>query len=99
MVGLYRRIDVRPQGQLSVRRHRLILSVSSYTAGMELLGPILFIRDSAWENQVWGLIFAIVLVSGMLSVFIKPRLWSALLAIFSVLGWLFLGMIGAGIDV
>jgi hypothetical protein len=76
-----------------------IFAVAVDTLGMELLGPILFIRDSVWANQVWGVIFAVLLISGMLSVLIKPRWWSALLAIFSVLGWLFLGNIGAGTNV
>lgn len=62
------------------------------------LGPILFLRDVAWENQVWGIVFCLLLIPGMLAPLVKPSWWAAGIGLLSVLGWLFLGMIGMSID-
>jgi len=63
-----------------------------------LLGPLVFIRDTAPPNQITGLIFLLILAPMILSFPIRPRAWSAFLAICGLMLWFFIGVIGEGID-
>jgi hypothetical protein len=64
-----------------------------------LLGPVLFVRDAAPANQVWGVVLCLVLIPGMLVGMLRPRDWSIALALLAALAWCFFGVIGAGIGV
>ena len=63
-----------------------------------LLGPILFIQDVATENQAWGIGLSLLLAPCILTGIVRPRPWSIVLGVFAALAWLFLGVLGWGID-
>jgi hypothetical protein len=65
---------------------------------LPLLGPILLIRDVAWENQITGVVACLLLVACMAVALLRPRLWTIGLAGLAGLAWLLIGVIGAGID-
>jgi hypothetical protein len=65
---------------------------------MVLLGPILFIRDVAWENQATGVVACLLLAPVMLLPIFRPRPWSFGAAGLAAFAWLGLGIIGMGID-
>ena len=62
-----------------------------------LLGPILFALDVVPENQVAGIGLCLALIPCLLSVIIRPRLWSLALSVLAGMAWLFLGVVGLGI--
>lgn len=64
-----------------------------------LLGPFLWVRDGAWENQLTGVILALVLFACICSVLLRPRIWTAVLSILGIIGWLVVGIVGLGISV
>ena len=66
--------------------------------GNFLWGPLYFILDVAPENQISGWILLLICAMAILSYPLRPRTWSAILALLGVLAWLFFGLIGAGID-
>ena len=63
-----------------------------------LLGPILFMLDVAPENQAWGVALCLLLAPCILIGLVRPRRWSILLAVAATLAWLFLGVVGEGIN-
>ena len=63
-----------------------------------LLGPITFIRDVSWENQLTGIVACALLVPCMAIGVLRPRWWSLLAAIIALGVWLFMGEIGLGIN-
>lgn len=63
-----------------------------------LLGPILFILDVSPVNQMQGYRFTVLLISCMAVLPLRPRWWSLVLAILAAMAWLFLGVVGDGID-
>ena len=63
-------------------------------------GPLYFIFDVAWENQLTGIVIAAICIAFMSSILVFPK--RPITLVFFVLGcvlWLFSGMIGRGIDV
>lgn len=66
---------------------------------MTLWGPILFVLDVAPANKVFGAVACVVLIPCMLLWAVRPKFWSVVLAAAAALVWLFLGAVGAGIDV
>jgi hypothetical protein len=77
-------------------RERL-LSGGAFT--MEVLfGPILFIRDVSPENQWAGIVLCVLLIPSMLIGIVRPKPWSIALSVIAALAWLFLGVIGKGIN-
>jgi hypothetical protein len=63
-----------------------------------LLGPITFIQDVSWENQVTGIVACAILIPCMAIGVFRPSWWSVLVAILALGAWLFMGIIGMGID-
>lgn len=61
-------------------------------------GPIILIRDVAPDNQVAGVVILLLLLPCMLSVVVRPRPWSIVVAILAGLAWLGVGVMGMGID-
>ena len=59
-----------------------------------LWGPIYFLRDPVPSNRVFGAVAFIVLGLGIVSVLAKRNIVTVVLAIVSVLLWVFLGLIG-----
>jgi NADH:ubiquinone oxidoreductase subunit K len=59
---------------------------------------MLLVADSAPENKLVGLAAVAVLGIGMFSVVVKPNAITVLLCWTSVLLWLALGVLGAGIN-
>jgi hypothetical protein len=62
----------------------------------ELLGPVLFVLDSSPENQIWGVLFCLVLATGFLVGFIRPRVWSIRISLIAAMAWVLLGILGHG---
>ena len=62
------------------------------------LGPILFILDSAPENQAWGIALCLLLTPCLLIGIARPRWWSVATSALAAAAWLFLGVIGDGIN-
>jgi hypothetical protein len=63
-----------------------------------VLGPDLFILDVAPENQLSGVILCALLIPCMLAGVVRPRPWSIALSAIAALVWLFLGVVGKGIN-
>jgi hypothetical protein len=64
-----------------------------------LWDPLYFAFDGAIANQVTGVVFTLVLAPCMASWLLWPQKWTALLSILAMLAWIFVGIIGSGIDV
>jgi len=63
-----------------------------------LLGPITFIQDVSWQNQLTGVVACAILVPCMAVGLFRPRWLSLLAAIIAVGIWLLLGAVGLGIS-
>jgi hypothetical protein len=63
-----------------------------------LLGPILLIVDGAPENQASGVGLCLLLLPCLAAVIVRPRWWSALLSLLAAVAWVFIGLVGDGID-
>ncbi len=63
-----------------------------------LLGPVLFVLDVSPVNQAHGVTLCLLLIPCLLVGFLRPRWWSVLVSALAALAWLFLGVIGEGID-
>ena len=100
------RMDPEPPSQFSAKQWWGIIAVTAMAlfalmklAEIEVLrGPLLIAADSAPENKRFGAAAVVVLALGMLSVVVKPNAVTLLLCWVSLLAWLFLGILGAGIN-
>jgi len=63
-----------------------------------LLGPILFVLDGAPLNVWTRMVLSCILVPAMFLVACRLRWWSALISVLAALAWLFLGILGEGIN-
>ena len=63
-----------------------------------LLGPLTLVLDVSPENQLWGIVFTILCVAALHIALIRPRQWSLGLATLALLFWLFIGLMGVGIN-
>ena len=62
-----------------------------------LQGPIHFVVDSCPENQVFGVVSCLVLLACLAAFAFKRNGWTTVLVVAAALGWVVLGVIGAGI--
>jgi hypothetical protein len=63
-----------------------------------VLGPILFVKDLAPDNQMAGIVLCLLLIPCMLVGVLRPRWWSIAISVNAALSWLFEGIVGSGID-
>ena len=63
-----------------------------------LLGPILFIMDVAPANVLWGVALTVLLLPAITLFAWKRRPWAAVVSIVALMIWVFLGIVGDGID-
>jgi hypothetical protein len=63
-----------------------------------LWGPLLFVFDVSPENQISGFVITVLLAAAILSFPLRPRTWTAAIAICGLAAWLFVGAIGSGIN-
>jgi hypothetical protein len=63
-----------------------------------LLGPVHFVRDVAPINQITGVALILVLGACMGYGVLSKNPWARLLLIASIVAWLFIGLVGAGIS-
>ncbi len=64
-----------------------------------LLGPILFIMDVAPVNKASGIALTFTLLPLMALVIFRRRVWAAFISVIAFLFWLFIGIVGQGINV
>ena len=62
-------------------------------------GPLNFVLDGDRANQVFGWVATCLIVLACMPVVVRRSIPSALLAASGLLGWLILGILGAGINV
>jgi hypothetical protein len=85
---------------LSVYLGVLAFGLSQQSLSSPLWGPILFARDGAQENQTFGRVAVLLFAGPVVVISIYPRTFpSFLVASISIPLWLFLGLLGWGINV
>jgi hypothetical protein len=85
---------------LSVYLGVLAFGLSQQSLSSPLWGPILFARDGAQENQTFGRIALLLFAGPVLVISINARTLTAfLVASIAIPLWLFLGLLGWGINV